>query len=364
MATAVTGKLRAVDPLVLEAADGAFVASSPRTPLRLRLKPEIVRLLLSAHDGLDEDWERAPTAPAVRRLIEFGFLVTENAPVPSPWAEWGTTAWSFHNRIRDVEFIPGTADSETVQRHIEKLTALPRVSAIRRPPSEKILLLPRVRVQCDAGYTEVLQARRTHRDFQDATLDLDRFSDMLHYAFAPLRFADAGAMGTLQLRAAASGGARHECEAYVFVFDVRHVDPGLYLYDGIRHGLVPVDDSITRQDVERLTFQQGIYRQAAFGVFTVAVAQRMSWKYRAPTAFRFLMQNVGHVAQVFSMTATALGLGAAITGAIRNTEADELLRLDLPGEFTTFALACGIPKLHPDGLPLSLRTPHTPPETY
>src|SRR4051794_10289413 len=43
----------------------------------------------------------------------------------------------------------------------------------------------------------------------------------------PLRFADDGPMGVLQLRAAAAGGARHETEAFVFVVTVAGVQPGL-----------------------------------------------------------------------------------------------------------------------------------------
>ena len=97
---------------------------------------------------------------------------------------------------------------------------------------------------------------------------------------------------------------------------------------------------------------------------TAAVAERMSWKYPHPVAYRMLLQNIGHMAQVFSMTATALGFGASLTGAVRGTEADTMLRLRQPGEFTTFALACGLPVRRPDGLPKSIQLPADAPEYY
>nr|WP_277605870.1 SagB/ThcOx family dehydrogenase [Glycomyces sp. L485] len=205
-----------------------------------------------------------------------------------------------------------------------------------------------------------MERRRTCRRFEDAPVDLQHLADILHYSFAPLRFVDAGQMGVLQLRAAASGGARHETDAYVAVFNVADVAPGLYRYDEIRHGLAPVRDEVTRDQMEHLTFHQGFYERAAFGVFTVAMTERFVWKYRHPVAYKLLHHNVGHVAQVFSTVCAAFRLGAAITGAIRNSEADALLGLAGPAEFVTFALACGHPVIAPDGLPGGVQAPIDP----
>lgn len=352
--------LRTVQPLVIEVDEGRFVISSPLVARRLKVESHIVDLLIGARDGLGAELATGPQGGAVKRLAEFGFLVPQTARPPAPWDSWGTTAWSFHSRCRDTPFIDsGSADAaDRYDRYREMVSARPRPSNVRTAPSNEILLLPRVRGRYDVSYIDVLQARRTHRHFEAAGVALDPFSDMLHYTFAPLRFADAGAMGVLQLRAAASGGARHETEAFVFVFDVEDVRPGLYWYDGIRHGLVLVKSEISRDLVEDLTYNQGFFRAAAFGVFTAAVSPRMSWKYPYPRAYKLLLQNVGHVAQVFSMNAVALGLGASMTGAIRDSQADQLLGLDVPTEFTTFAMACGIPKTHENGLPLSIRTPN------
>jgi SagB-type dehydrogenase family enzyme len=213
-------------------------------------------------------------------------------------------------------------------------------------------------------FREVLENRRTHRHFEDRQVGLDAFSDLLHYGFAPLRFSDSGEMGMLQLRASASGGARHETEAFVFVFNVASVRPGLYHYDNIRHGLEPIRDDVDRGTLEHLTFKQGFFTNASFGILTAATAYRMSWKYPHPVAYRMLLQNIGHVAQVFSMTATAMGLGASLTGAIRTTEGERVLRLRRPGEFITFALACGHPVLRRDGMPTGITTPDTASEHY
>lgn len=373
-------RLRPVDPLVLEISGDKIVISSPRLPRRLRVGPAVAQILISARSG------RQPAGhprTAIATLVKAGFLVeTEPEPEPDtdtggdtdtdtqagtetsapPWDAWGITAWAFHTRIRDTTFVG--SDPVQISAYRDRLAGRPRPASVRSPVSDRILLLPRVRSPLSVPFRDVLEGRRTHRHFEDHALDLDAFSDLLHYTFAPLRFADAGQMGTLQLRASASGGARHETEAFVFVLNVASVRPGLYHYDNIRHGLEPIRADVGRAELEHLTNDQGFFKTASFGVLTAAVAERMSWKYPHPVAYRMLLQNVGHMAQVFAMTATALGLGASLTGAIRGSEADRMLGLHEPGEFTTFALACGLPVRGPGGLPKSIRLPAEAPDYY
>jgi len=358
-------KVRTVDPLVLELSSsrpGKVVISSPRLHRRLRVSQSVVSILFSARTGIRSDEH---PGDVIGQLLEAGFLLDATADpdlAGPPWDAWGTTAWSFYTQTKDTSFV--STDPVQIEAYRANFARSERPSSVRPAASDRILLLPRVRSRLDVPYREVLEGRRTHREFADHTMDLDSFSDLLHYTFAPLRFADAGEVGVLQLRAAASGGARHECEAFIFVFNVASVRPGLYHYDNIRHGLEPVSAKAGRADLEYLTFGQGFFTRASFGVLTAAVAERMSWKYPHPVAYRMLLQNIGHMAQVFSMTATALGFGASITGAIRGTEADAMLGLRQPGEFTTFALACGRPLLRPDGLPKSIRLPADAPEYY
>jgi SagB-type dehydrogenase family enzyme len=345
----------------MECTGDKIVISSPRLGRRLRVSPAVVRLLVASRSGVPPEADPA----AVATLVDAGFLIKpdgEPAPAPIPWRDWGLAAWAFHQAVRDTRFV--VSEPGQLARYQEKISARARPTSVRPPAGDRILLLPRVRTRMRVDFQQVLEDRRTHRHFADRALPLDAFSDLLHYSFAPLRFADAGDMGVLQLRAGASGGARHETEAFVAVFDVAGVAAGLYHYDNIRHGLVPMANHADRADFEHLTHGQGFFTSASFGVLTVAVADRLSWKYPHPIAYRMLLHNVGHTAQVFSMVATALGLGAAITGAFRNSDADRLLELDQPREFTTFALACGVPVPGEDGLPRGVHAPRTAPDYY
>ncbi|WP_051966488.1 SagB/ThcOx family dehydrogenase [Kitasatospora mediocidica] len=358
--------VRAVNPLFIQPDATGIQVSSPLVPTRLRIGPEIAELLISARTPLSvpeaECGAASSRLAAVEQLLALGFLVKaeedEPAPAaPSPWDAWGPVAWWFHQRTRNVAFLP----AEQVGDFRSELLTRPRPSGYAHPgPETPVLLLPRVRRPMTMSFQDVLEQRRTHRTFTGQPVSLDAFATLLHYSFAPLRFSDCGDLGVTQLRAAATGGARHETDAYVAVFDVRDVSPGLYRYDAIRHGLLPVDARADREFWEGLTSRQGFFTTGSFALITVAVAERMSWKYRQARAYRFLLQDVGHVAQVVSMTATALGLGAAITGAFQDDLVDQALGLDPGSEFATFVMVCGIPRTRDDGMPLDSDFPSKP----
>lgn len=358
-------KVRLVNPVFLSLNGADIFASSPRVEKRVRLHPKVADLLVSAREPVDFEvltsGDRA-LQDAARNLIDLGFLAEagdadSSEEIPSPWREWGNVAWQFHTSIRNAPFVRGKqGDIPEYYAGLAGRGEKPANSKAYRG-EEGIVFLPRVWTDMDASFKSVLEGRRTHRDFSDAPIELDTFSSLLHYTFGPLRFVDAGTLGVLQLRASASGGARHEAEAYPVVFNVRGVQPGVYRYDAIRHGLVPLGDAVPPEEIERLIHHQTIARNAAFCVFTTAVASRMSWKYPHPRAYKILLHNVGHLSQVFAMTAEALGLGAALTGAFRDDEVEDLCALDQADEFPTFFMACGVPLRQDDGMPLRYNAP-------
>jgi SagB-type dehydrogenase family enzyme len=339
-----------VDPIFVEMTGGTLAVSSPHTSFRMCVQQPVLDLLRQSEAGLCLDDLEATTRTTADRLLELGFLRVGPSPqAPAPWDAWGSVAWWFHQRTRDTAFVPKSEEASMIAS--TDLGPMPRTTKDFVAQGKPIVLLPRVRTPMNQPFSDVLEQRRTHRTFLDAPCDLDRLATALHYSFAPLRFGDAGPLGVLQLRAAASGGARHETEAYVGIFNVSDLEPGLYHYDNIRHGLVLVDRDVGRDQFEHFTHEQQLFRNAAFGVLMVAVTGRMAWKYRNPRAYKLLFHNTGHAAQVFSMVASALGLGASLTGALRDTDVDSALHLEGPSEFTTFAMGCGIPVLQENGMP-------------
>jgi SagB-type dehydrogenase family enzyme len=353
----------AVAPLLLQPTGDKVRLLSPKAGKRIVVPGDVAQLMLAAQRGISKTvadtalgWTGKRYAEVTRMLAGYGYLVdhVDGGEAPPPWDDWGAIAWAYHNDLtRPSAF--GVADARVDLRDVQR-----RPSSFRDFGDRPVLLLPRLSSRADARFVDVLERRRTHRHFASEPISVEDFADLLRYTFGPLRFADAGALGVMQLRAAASGGARHETEAFVYVFDVENIEPGLYLYDALRHGLVEVRSGLLRDEFDHLIFDQGTSDDAAFGVMTVAQSERMSWKYPNPSAYRVLWQNVGCLAQVFSMMCTALDLGSSMTGGIRADEARTALGLGSDSEIVTFAMCCGRPRVRADGLPESVAVPRVP----
>lgn len=355
-------KLRAISPLLIESDLDGIHASSPKLAHRIQISKSVAEFLLAASEGVEVRSDHPNFSPAISHLVKYGYL-TEGEPKdrPEPWNHWGTLAWSFHERARDAIFIRRGSAEEAVWQEAIRHDPPPSPTSLQwKARHGEALLLPRTRANPDVSFWQILENRRTHRRFRDVPVRIDPFATLLHYTLAPLRFADAQELGIAELRANVSGGSRHETLGCVAVFNVSDIPQGLYVYDGIRHGLVLLRDDVGRETLEELTGAQGFCSCVGFSIITVADATKMSWKYRNPRAYRHLMNNVGAFAQVFSMSAYALGLGAAITGAIADSAFDKLLGLDSPREFATFFLSCGTPIIKADGMPVDFRAPRAP----
>lgn len=357
----------AIDPILLHPIGDRVRLMSPKARQCILVDNEIAQLVLAAQHGISKTaggdrlgWARNRYAAITRELAGYGYLVDDakcTQAVTAPWNDWGTLAWAYHanlmHRSKLEESLPPGP--------LEDAPDAP--SSFRDFTDEPVLLLPRLSPRTDMRFIDVLEQRRTHRHFASVAISDERLATLLKYTFGPLRFVDASPLGVMQLRAAASGGARHETDAYVYIFDVSNIESGLYAYDALRHGLVLIRPGLFREELDCLIFEQGPPSSAAFAVITVARTERLSWKYHDASAYRVVWQNVGCFAQIFSLLCSALGLGAAMTGAIKAEGARAALEITSPGDFVTFAMWCGEPLLREDGLPVSApprRTPFRP----
>ncbi len=350
-----------VEPILIRFKEGKYVVSSPLVSVSISVSLEVLALLETTVEGVRLINDGSLDSIILNKLADTGFLVPEKAVMkfPEPWNVWGAEAWHFHNLTRDVPF--ARRGTPAVEEIINAVQSVPSLALTRdRYARQEALLLPRVVIDLPQSLRSSLNCRRTHRNFHDHSVNIDQLSTLLHYTFAPIRFADSTDFGVRELRAPVGAGAINETSAYVVVLNVSTIPNGLYFYDQIRHGLVPVSNEADREFLESITGYQKFFDNAAFGVFTIANAAVFSWKYRHARAYRHMMQNVGAIAQVFSMVADSLNLGAAITGAIQDSAAEGYLGVQPNSEFVTFALACGVPVLGEDGLPESFLAPISP----
>lgn len=313
--------------------------------------------LLDAFDDWNDADSVAATLPghdpvsvaeAVEALADAGLLLTGDGAereerFVAAWANWGEEARYFHFATKNAVF---TDDSEAQRRADARWVVEqggPAPPIFKSYPDAPRMYLTRDILPLDEGFGSVLTRRRTHRHFTGGPVDLRRFSTLLHLCFAPMKLYDGGDLGTLMLRTSPCGGARHEVEPYVAVFDVTGVPPGLYHYNVESHALELLDPGFDRDALAGLTFEHTMSLPSAFVCFLTGVFIRTMWKYHHSRAYRVTLLNTGHLGQTFALTCTALGLGPWQTAAFRDDRVERALGIDGFTESALYMLGAGVP---------------------
>lgn len=270
---------------------------------------------------------------------------------PTWGGRWGTAAWLFHFATRDAG---GASREDLAALRAEDLTA----PVFKRYPDAPRASLPPPAPLPPVSFGDVLAGRRTIREFAGRPVSAQQLSQLLYHAHAPHHLVHAEPFGLLPRRAWANGGARSELEAYVTVRGAAGLDDGLYHYQPAGHYLELLGPAATPAQLLDLTYQQEMCAAAPVTVFITAVPGRCSIKYRHARALRVIYSDVGCLAQVFAMAAHAAGLGAYITAAFADADAERMLAADGVRETMLLILGAGIPA---SGPPPEITVPASPP---
>lgn len=342
----------------------------------LAVEPLVVNLL-----GRFEDWREdqdvatsfteysdESVITTTKSLVDCGLLQTHESTTDeeqflTAWQGWGEEARFFHFGTKNADYVAGDEQRQMqFRRQLREEAASPPPAIFKSYPDAPRLYLTRAFLPLDQGFGEVLTSRRTHRQFTNSPVDQRVLATLLFYTFAPMLFCDADVFGTLMMRTSPSGGARHELEGYVAVFDVDGVDPGLYHYNAENHSLEQLSAHFDRPAMNRLTYDMGMPAESAFVCIVTAMFGRTMYKYHHPRNYRVTLLGAGHLGQTFALAATALGLGAWQTIVFRDDELERGLGIDGYSEGAIYLLGAGYPVTTTQGLPADLIPPHpTPP---
>ncbi|MFJ8750881.1 SagB/ThcOx family dehydrogenase [Streptomyces sp. NPDC102441] len=296
---------------------------------------------------------------AVTALVRSGALLAQGSAaadrderIAAQWGAWMPEASFFHYATQDVYGPPPAGDPPADAR--DPGTA-PPVQGPLPPlftgyPRAPRLLLPRRPAGLRAPFEQVLYDRRTHRDFTGAPVPVETLATLLAVVFGPVDFIDCG-RGALYRRTSPQGGSRQEIDAYVGVLDVDGLSPGWYHYNSLQHALELLSEGLTPAEAARLCADQSWAGRPAFLVVLAARLERMSVKYPTPRAYRVCLLDAGHLGQTFALTATALGLGPAQTGAFGDSAIAGRCGLDDTGHTPLYVLAAGHPAPAPRDAP-------------
>jgi putative peptide maturation dehydrogenase len=277
----------------------------------------------------------------VDRLIEAGLLIgdhpehrelriREQSLRNTAW--WGpaAVAHSF-GRWQGVDVTANEADegSPRLRQLVEAHGSPPAEVMQLRPPDSWQPLPAPTRTALD----DLLEARATCRNFApEFVLPLADLASVLHRVFGA-QATQALAAGAVALKKnSPSGGGLHPVEAFLLVQRVAGLAPGLYHYHSVAHALVPLQPMSVQALAplaRELVAGQDWFANPPVQVLMAARFQRNFWKYRNhPKAWRVIQLDAGHLSQNLYLSATELGYGAFVTGAINDECAERLFGFD------------------------------------
>ncbi len=280
----------------------------------------------------------------IRKLASLGFLVEagDRGARRDVAAEWRGSfpAAHFHFAARDVSYL---TDPVKLTRHFRRrLREEPQPPLYKSYPGQARVPLPDPAPAGDGvSLKSALERRRTVREFSSRLVPFGDFASVIRGTWGQTGWLDAGIFGKLMAKTSPSAGARHPIECYVLVWGVEGLAAGLYHYNVRESCLERLRRGDLRNEAVRLAAGQSWIRRAAFLCVMTAVAGRLFWKYSSDDSYRLFFLDAGHLAQTFSVLATARGLGPFTTASMKESRIEKLLGLDGVREFPVYLCGAG-----------------------
>lgn len=200
--------------------------------------------------------------------------------------------------------------------------------------------LPPVEPGGDVSVERALARRRSVRRFSPDPLSLGDLTRLLWAAQGVTRPVQDPPRGFAWrwgggYRTAPSAGALYPLELYVVAGRVGGLDPGLFHYRPVQHALERTKGGDLRPTLWTTALEQDAVREAPASLVVAGVVERTAVKY-GERAERYVLLEVGAVAQNVHFECEALGLGTVVVGAFHDEELKEAL--GLPGAERIFAV--------------------------
>ncbi len=165
---------------------------------------------------------------------------------------------------------------------------------------------------------QLLQQRRSIREYQDTKLSKDQIAQLL--------WAAQGSTHPQGLRTAPSAGALYPLELYLVVGNVEGLTTGVYHYQIQKHQLEILSKRDVRKVLSQAALGQTWIKEAAAVVVFTAEYERTTKKY-GKRGVRYVHMEVGHAAQNVFLQAEALVLGTVTVGAFDDDKVTAVLQL-------------------------------------
>jgi len=179
--------------------------------------------------------------------------------------------------------------------------------------------LPKPSSDGKVSVEKAIRERRTIRDFQDRSLSLTFFSQLL-WAAQGITDPRGGK------RTVPSGGALYPLDIYCAIGEkgVEGIESGVYHYSPEGHAILEISKGDRRKEVASASLGQMWMARAPVLFIITAEYRRITGKY-GERGIRYALIEVGHVGQNLFLQAGALGLGAGIVGAFNDADVGRVM---------------------------------------
>ncbi|MCI0506729.1 MAG: SagB/ThcOx family dehydrogenase [Gammaproteobacteria bacterium] len=184
--------------------------------------------------------------------------------------------------------------------------------------ANNIIALPAPQTSGGKPLQQLLQHRRSVREFQQAKLPIKQIAQLL--------WAAQGITHPQGLRTAPSAGALYPLELYVVAINTESLDPGIYHYQPRQHQLTPHREGEYGKALARAAYGQTWLQQAG-AVFVIAARYEKTTVKYGKRGERYVHIEAGHAAENLFLQAEALNLGTVVVGAFYDDEVTNVLQL-------------------------------------
>jgi SagB-type dehydrogenase family enzyme len=297
-----------------------------------------IQAILCERFELDGDAAAALT----QEMIDAGVLMDRGAPRAKTslasrqlFDRYGwSSAFYFHNAVRDYPFLDyampeGRAPDYELMRAYLAEHGLP-------DKYKTYDCVPLLLEKCEEQFrfrAEIAGLLAYAESSAHRPLGRDSFSRLMYLTMGQIGKKPWPDQGYLVRRTSPSGGARHPTEAYVVVFDIEGIPPGVYHYNTRDHGLNPLrtaDPAALRAEADRAA--PDLRSRVAFEpralVFFTTIPERSMWRYRDSRSYRVLFIDLGHLLATFRMLCCGLQIKHFVGQGIRENEVERLVGID------------------------------------
>lgn len=303
----------------LRAQGHGLLLESPLTPHRLLLaRASLAALVQTLAAGGRVSPEGQGQAAFLALLLGLGLAQAEDAPQRD---DDPMDYWEFHDLLFHARTLQG--------RHYYPLGGTyhfqgrrPSLPVVKEAPPERSLALPQpsgqIAARLQAPLAQVLETRRSRREFDPRPLTLEELGAFLHAsARVQKTWQDPRRGDEVSLRPHAGGGARHALEIYLLVNACQGLEAGAYRYDPLGHALEPVsaDPALLPELLALNPHHLEGPHPPQVNLYLAARLGRTAWKYQS-IAYKIINQDLGCLYQTFYLAATALGLAPCAIGSL------------------------------------------------